>query len=438
MVLAWVAGASSGLAASSPASSLARKGLSPVFLRCSAIAFGLLLSSYAAAWIVFQSGYQGDLRAEQAFCRFGICAVDSAMDEASASAEKTPDARRAQFLESLRRDPVNPLRWSDLGTEFSKSGDTVQAERCFVNALALGPEVPPVLLDAGEFYHKMRQDPRSLQLRALILAKTSFYDAFIFQSYTSNEFKLKEILQYGLPAGKRTAQAFFDYAITAPDYTANTMKLWDWLVSQGYSDDRRLKAYVTLLMNKQRYEDAAQVWSLHLGTQRNGYRQSTWIFDGDFELEGSDSPFDWDIRSVEGLRVTRDKSVAHSGAKSLRIEFEGKGNVSYADTSQIVVLPPGAYRFRAYVQTQEITTDQGIGFRFSNPDGHAAAIFTEVLTGTNGWRKVEQRLCITPQMRRTDVRIVRRRSNIFFRISGTAWVDSVELARIAETCSAAP
>ena len=435
VVLAWIAGIASGLPVPSKTEAADRRAIAPVFPRGFAIAFGVLLTVYAAAWIRFQSNFRSDPRAEQAFCRFGICAADIIPDEPARTGEKTPAARTAALLEWLRRDPTNPLRWSDLGVALWKSGEMERAGYCFSNALALGPEVPPVLLQAAEFYHKVHEDQRSRQQTARVLAMTDSYDRFIFTSYAAEDFTLSEILRQGLPAGRRAAQAYFDYVADGGD-VESTSKVWDWLVAQGYSDDRRFNAYLSLLIKNERYDSAAQLWSLGLGNRRNGYRQSTWIYDGDFETEGSDSPFDWAIRSVSGVQVTRDKAIAHSGIQSLRIEFQGTENVSYEHTSQIAVLPPGAYRFQAYVQTKEITTDQGIGFRLSDPDGHSLNILTEPLTGTSGWRKVEQAVCVTPRMRRLDIRLVRRASWKFDnKISGTAWIDSVELVRAGEACS---
>jgi hypothetical protein len=134
---------------------------------------------------------------------------------------------------------------------------------------------------------------------------------------------------------------------------------------------------------------------------------------------------------VEGVEVARDSAVPWSGNSSLRIRFEGKENLSYSHISQMAVVKPGGYLFRAQVRTEEITTDEGVGFRISDAEDSARLdIRTENLVGTSGWRKVEGRVLVPEQTRAILVQMVRQPSGKFDnRISGTAWIDGVSLLR---------
>ena len=57
----------------------------------------------------------------------------------------------------------------------------------------------------------------------------------------------------------------------------------------------------------------------------------------------------------------RFKSVA-------RIRLDGDHNVGDLGVQQMVFVKPGRYRFRAYVRTQQISTDQGLHFRVVSDD----------------------------------------------------------------------
>ena len=65
------------------------------------------------------------------------------------------------------------------------------------------------------------------------------------------------------------------------------------------------------------------------------------------------------------MRVDRDPSVARTGARSLRIRFTGDGDPAYDQTSQLIRVTPGDYRFQAFVRADGLTTNSGIRFGWS-------------------------------------------------------------------------
>src|SRR5881397_1254392 len=143
--------------------------------------------------------------------------------------------------------------------------------------------------------------------------------------------------------------------------------------------------------------------------------------DGDFESKPGGSSFDCRVTTFKGVEVARDSAVSCSGSSSLRIRFEGKENLSYSHVSQMAVVKPGSYLFRAQVRTEGITTDEGVGFRIFDAESSARLdIRTENLVGTSGWRKVEERFRVPEQTRAVQIQMVRQPSWKFDnRISGT-------------------
>ena len=92
-------------------------------------------------------------------------------------------------------------------------------------------------------------------------------------------------------------------------------------------------------------------------------------------------------------------------------------------------MQPGLHQFEASVSTEEITTDQGVGFRLFDPeDPSRLDLQTAALIGNNPWKKLEKRFRVPPGTRVVEVRVVRRGSLKFDnKISGTAWIDAVKL-----------
>jgi len=426
LLLAWISGIAASLTLSPerPGRALARLP----FARIAVVAGGLLVL-YSAAWILFVTAFRSDLQAESWFCRFGICDTDAVvtrqvLDHAGEIASVSPSI----LLKALRRDPSEPNRWCDAGAAMAKTGQYAAADYCFSKALTLGPNLPPILMRAADFYYSLRHTHHSLELRSHILKETDSYDASIFDWYAEKNLPVSEILSHGLPLDRRAAGAYLRYLISG-DHVDDAIPVWDWTAAHGYAEDRLALDYVDFLARNQKYELAAQTWARYLGPRCGGYLESTWIFNGDFELELTQSPFDWRVDERDDVEVARDASVAHTGAHSLRIRFQGKGNVNYSQVTQTAFVTPGPYRFEAYIRTLEITTGQGIGFHIFDPETPGRVdVFTGQFTGTNGWTRIERIVSVPPKTRLIQIQVVRQPSLKFDNnISGTAWIDSIRL-----------
>ena len=393
-----------------------------------------LLMVYAPAWILLETSFRGDAPVERLFCRYGVCDTDAVLAaQTLAHNGSVPDVPSAELLEALRRDAASPHRWCDLGEAMSKTGNIEEARFCFSAALALGTNVPPVLLRAANFYYGFGETQRALELNARVLEKTATYDSGIFRWCEEKKIGVREVLRYGLPAGERASQAYLRYLIDNGNFD-DAATVWVWLLSHGYADDRLANEYVNFLFTDQRYESAARSWALYLGDHRNGYLESNWLFNGDFETAPSGSALDWKMENLNNdVQVALDRSVSYTGGQSLRIRFGGKENVNYNSTYQTAFVPPGTYRFEAYIRTQQITTDQGIGFHIFDPQAASRVdIKTEQTVGTNAWKRVEKTIHVPPDTMLLVIQVARQPSLKFDnQISGTAWIDSMKLLKLS-------
>src|SRR5207244_5027434 len=127
------------------------------------IVIGCVLVVYAPASILLATAFRGDVRAERQFCRFGICDTDTVLDaQKQAHGGIVAAMPLPVLLEAVRRDPAAPRRWCDLGEAMSKAGRLEQARNCFSTALALGPDIPPVVLIVAYFYYDVGESKRAL------------------------------------------------------------------------------------------------------------------------------------------------------------------------------------------------------------------------------------------------------------------------------------
>ena len=430
LLVAWISGIAVCLSMRSVPD---RQMPSRAFIPRTAIALACLLVVYAPASILAATAFRGNLQAERHFCRFGICDTDAVLDVQTDEHRGTVGAVPiVDLLEAVRRDPASPQRWCDLGEAMLRSGRVEQARHCFANALALGPNIPPVLLRAAHFYHDVGEHERALAQTSRVLEQTDAYDDVIFNWYGEKNMPVAELLADGLPSAPRVPQAYLRHSIRTRNF-GDAATAWTWLLAHGHADDRVAHDYVNFLYGDRRYEAAARSWAVYLGNRRNGYMESNWLFNGGFESDPSGTAFDWRMGNLnDDVEVALDGNMARSGARSLRVRFGGKENVTYSHTSQTALMTPGVYRFEAFVRAQDVTTDRGIGFRIFEAEGISRVdVRTELTAGTTDWKKIEQIVRVPHEAGPLTVQVVRPRSLKFDSlIGGTAWIDDVSLARI--------
>jgi O-antigen ligase len=436
MVLVWIAGIAAGLTPAAEATGPARPAPWRFSLKAIVLALSFVLIVFAAGWLAFEAKYSGDQGAERWFCRFGICDIDSVLTaESIAKAGNFATARQTTLLEAVRRDPANPERWADLGEARLNSGEITQARPCFLNALALGPNVPPILMRAAGFYQSTGETGRALELLRHALAQTQIYVTPIFEWLEFAKVPTEEVLAHVLPHYPRFFRAYLLYRRNTDD-ASGAAQVWTEAVTRGYMDDQAAEEYINWVYGRKEYQSAAQAWAFYLGDRSQGYLKSNWVFNGDFESEISQVALDWSISPSDGIEVERDGDTKHSGKYSLRIHLTGKQNLTGLPVSHRAVMAPGRFRFEAYLKTQDLSTDQGISLRISDPGGASHLnVTTEPLLGSNDWRKLSADICVAPQEKLVAINFVRQPSWKFDNlIKGTLWIDSVSLTRISQSC----
>jgi O-antigen ligase/tetratricopeptide (TPR) repeat protein len=430
-VFAWIAGIAAGLPTPS------RKGRGsekPIPSRADKVVFLALsgvLTVYASGWLVLQHSFLSDPQAESWFCRFGICNMNGYLFPVD------PDTvRQAYVLESVRRYPASADRWSALGKAMWRSGQIEKARQCFSNAVALGPNRQGTLFTFADFYHSLGEDGLALEQTSRALQSTKELDHFFFDWFQQNKIPLSKVVSAGLPPDAAVFQSYLRYMLNSKNAQA-AEQVWNASIARGYADEKLALEYVNFLGGQNRFESAARAWAAYLGDRRNGYLESNWLWNGDFESEPNDSPLNWGAWSGGGVEAARDADVKHSGAYSLRIRFEGKQNVTDAHVGQGAFVTPGRYRFEAYLKSQELTTDQGISLQIFDATGASHLnVKTEPLLGTHDWTKVDLNVCVPPQTKWIQIRVVRQPSLKFDNlIKGTLWLDSVSLKKVGQNCA---
>ena len=321
------------------------------------------------------------------------------------------EAAVASFEDALGADAAFPYRWSDLGDALLNAGRTDQAGYCFERALVLAPHDPQIRLRAANFRFRVGDTGQALKLDSAVLSQVPDYDGAIFLYYLRLGGALDRVLDEGIGADPRAAAEFYRF-LAARD-AAYADATWHWLEQRGFVTRSLAVERASWLLGKERPSEASALWLRYVSS---GAR----ITDPGFEEKASGEAFGWHWDPSPGVEIASDDRGAHSGRRSLRIRFDSAENVDFHHVWQNVWLIPGRYRLSAWIRTDGLTTDEGVGVR-------VGSAHTTALAGNNGWTEVAVELTV-PAARMARVEVFREPSMKFeSRPRGSVWIDDVGL-----------
>jgi len=391
---------------------------------------------YCSVGVLSETFLKNNEQVNQVLCRFFLCnnapLVWQARDQLTKGNDENIQQAVTLFRKLLQRDPQDPYRWVDLGDAFLAAGQKEDARYCFRQVLVLAPHSAPLLLHVAVLLFQIGENQEAFPITARILALTPDYDPVIFSQYIRSVDRAEDVLRFGLPEGSRAAKSWLQFLIRSGGLE-DAQRTWDWIVTHGYADNALAGEYVEFLIRQGHPDSAASAWAQHMGALADDYDKSTYLFNGDFESDPAQSPFDWNFARTDGVEVTRDCTIPGSRKCSLRISFAGTQNLDVTAASQLAFVRPGTYRFHAFIRTESLTTDQGIRFRIF--DAEVPARLDEVFgqfTGSSPWSRVDHDLVVAPKTRIVRIEVIRQPSMRFDnKVDGTAWIDQLKLEPIA-------
>ncbi len=143
---------------------------------------------------------------------------------------------------------------------------------------------------------------------------------------------------------------------------------------------------INTFLQKKRYGAARRLW-LHVSGAEGEV-----ISNGGFEstIYKDFAQFDWSLRTSEHARVMIDGATAHTGSRSLIIDFAGRDTtVLDGEITQVILMRPGArYRLEAFAKTDALDTPEGPRLVVANDSNEWIAASDPVPAGSNDWQKL--------------------------------------------------
>jgi Tetratricopeptide repeat len=335
---------------------------------------------------------------------------------------------------AARANPRSADAWTELADAYQASGDSTRAQAAYEKARANYPISPEVAWRYGNFLLlNGKQLEGYAEIRRALLVDPSMTMSAIDQCWRSDP-HVGPILERVLPDEAEYFRAAMSYFLAQKQVEA-AVAVWKKERAIGLpaeiSDGIPL---VDELVAEDRITEARQVWQENLDAAKwlhGTATEGSLLSNGGFEQEIANGGFDWREVAVDGASFDFDSVAPHAGSRSLRAAFDGTGNVDFHHLIQDVPVEPGThYHFSAFLRTEAITTDRGLGFEIYDPR-HPSEVqaVTPEMVGTNPWTLVHADIATGSETRLLRI-VLRRVPSWKFdnKLCGTVWIDDVALA----------
>ena len=341
------------------------------------------------------------------------------------------------YRRAVQLNPRSAFYKLDLASALEMSGNNAEAEKYYRGAQQNYPISAEVSWRYGNFLLRQQRLPEAYaEIQRAVEVDPKMLPLAVSRAWHSNP-DVHLLLDQVLPNTAEADWAALSFLTDTQDATA-AFAVWNHLIALKPNIDKdKTSALIALLVAQEHYDEAGSVWHQSMDPTWTASAESnrgSRVFDGGFEKDLSTGGFGWRQENVPGADFAFDTVEKHSGARSASLSFDGTQNLDYGNFHQDVLVTPGTrYRFRGYLRTDKITTESGMRFEILDPkDINNLDVLTPNETGTQPWTLEETDFTTGPKTHLIRIRLRRAPSGrLDNRLSGTVWVDDVELFPVA-------
>jgi tetratricopeptide (TPR) repeat protein len=348
-----------------------------------------------------------------------------------------PDSTKAaaSFQKAISVFPSYTDAWLELATTDELNGQAAEAREAYAKAKQSYPSSAEVAWRYGNFLLREGELPEAFEELRRALQADPLRAAATFSRVYRADPDIDAILENVLPA---TKPVYVDVIAEAAGsgQLAVARRVWGRLLDlHPELGIRDFDPLVSRLIEAKDEDAARRVWEQ--GTSRMNLPpllqpQGSVVWDPSFESGISGKGFAWSFAPLaQGVQTEFDGAEKLTGNKSLRLSFDGKHNPNLDVACTMGIVEPGKqYLFSGWIKSKELTTEQGVRFHIQGAGASNTALTaTRELHGTNPWTFLEQAWTAEPGVHRVRICVSREPSdNPDVRISGTAWIEDVNLA----------
>ena len=317
------------------------------------------------------------------------------------------------YQTAARLSPFDAAFTADLAQANDWAGRTDVALPLFQRAQQLFPNSPDINWKVANFYIRSGKTDESLPALKKILFSNIIEKNQVFALSDRAGINSVTVVDKLLSPDIPSYFAYLNFETQRGDFSA-AQQTWNRLLSLNSPfEPKEAFPYLDALIKSHELDSASRVWSSLVSRFPDRIPSpasaNNLITNGNLQADILDGAFDWRIFPVSGVAVAQDSAGPSADTRSLRVEFDGTQNLYYGSVLQFVPAQPRTkYRFSAFIRSQALTTDAGVGIQISDAyDPNKILASTEPLIGTTPWSEQSFSFETPPETRLLIVRIVR-------------------------------
>src|SRR6266567_3129396 len=278
-----------------------------------------------------------------------------------------PDPARA--IDALRKavalDPYSVEALVDLAIAYDGEGETAHAREAFLAAQRVYPLSADVCWSYGNFLLRQgEQDAAFREIRKAVELEPKRADE-AFSRALRVQPDANILLDKAVPSATAAYLPIL-HSLSGTGDLNNAILVWNRLIAlQQQVPMSEMVYFINELVRQARIADAARAWTQAASIMKNPPPPDpagSLLWDGGFESGYAGGGFSWHFSpATSDVQISFDQSEKHSGARSLRILFNGHRNISFEDACHDIAPEPGKkYLLSAWVKTQSLTSSEGV------------------------------------------------------------------------------
>jgi tetratricopeptide (TPR) repeat protein len=333
----------------------------------------------------------------------------------------------ADFQAAIALNPYDARYWLDLASANLASDDLPGTQRALARAMDVDPTTPEVVWQAANYelvqgntdqavrrFHDLVEHDADSLLAVLNVCWRATRDPEL-------------IAEKVLPARADSHFTFIRFLGTKHEPEAAD-KVWRHLIALKQPFPVQLAfPYFDYLLSQGEAARVSEAWE-QLATADPDLRAyvpaDDQIVNGGFELDLLNGGLDWRYLPKSGVTAIIDINRAHSGKRSLAINFTGAPE----DAGVYQFVPVRAnthYEFSGFMMAEDLETVSPPRFSLLGMRENRPYVLSEGVSSSGGWQQLEGEFTTGPEDDLLLLRVVRSPSQRLIR--GKVWVDDVKL-----------
>jgi Tfp pilus assembly protein PilF len=320
--------------------------------------------------------------------------------------------------------------WTELARVLNKQGNTSSALIAITQARSLAPFYYSVHWETGTLLEKLgRYEEAFAEFRAAALTAPVIRGPIMEKAWKAYDGNIEAIQRAMDPqtSEERLSLAWFFIRKQRPVAAMSVIRQIGDL-----SHDERKELLRQFLKAKQ-FSEAYEVWDLGTDDYRGTPKVGAFN-DGGFESGqlSDEEGFTWIVDDIPGVSVSVDKQTAHSGASSVRINWNGAQNPFDKVISQRVLVNPNTrYQLNFAAITQDLTSGGAPVVTIidvSEKNSTDLAQSSPLALSNTSWHNVSVDFATANSTRAIQIALRRQNCERPCPIFGTMWLDDFRLS----------